>query len=311
MAGQVVVGAVCNSPQFSPAEREEVFKVGGCFGVEGKLFFLMVAQAQVFVGHAQIEQPFVAEVLPVLEPFEVGVRFAEEFQLHLLKFAGTEGKVSGSNLITERFTDLCDTERQLFAGGALNIGKVYKDTLCGFRAQIDLALGILGDTLEGFEHQVELADVGKVGAAAVRAFDAVFLDEVHHLLVAPAVGGFAGEVFNQLVGAMTGLAVLAVHQWVGEAAYMTGCNPDLRVHQDGAVQTDVVWGLLDKAFPPGAFDVVFQLNTQRTVVPCVGKTSVDFGACKDKASAFAQRNDFFHCFFVVVHHKFLLLFIKE
>ena len=92
---------------------------------------------------------------------------------------------------------------------------------------------------------------------------------------------------------------------------MTGCNPDLRVHQDGAVQTDVVWGLLDKAFPPGAFDVVFQLNTQRTVVPCVGKTSVDFGACKDKASAFAQRNDFFHCFFVVVHHKFLLLFIKE
>ena len=110
---------------------------------------------------------------------------------------------------------------------------------------------------------------------------------------------------------MTGLAVLAVHQWVGEAAYMTGCNPDLRVHQDGAVQTDVVWGLLDKAFPPGAFDVVFQLNTQRTVVPCVGKTAVDFGACKDKASAFAQRNDFFHCFFVVVHHKFLLLFIKE
>ena len=81
--------------------------------------------------------------------------------------------------------------------------------------------------------------------------------------------------------------------------------------EDGAVQTDVVWGLLDKAFPPGAFDVVFQLNTQRTVVPCVGKTAVDFGACKDKASAFAQRNDFFHCFFVVVHHKFLLLFIKE
>ena len=81
-----------------------------------KALLFMVAQAQVFVGHAQIKQPFVAEVLPVLEPFKVGVRFAEEFQLHLLKFAGTEGKVSGSDLVTEGSYRPGDTRKAAFCG---------------------------------------------------------------------------------------------------------------------------------------------------------------------------------------------------
>src|SRR5699024_1735364 len=101
-------------------------------------------------------------------------------------------------------------------------------------------------------------------------------------------------------------AVFAVHQRVGEAADMAGSNPDLWVHQDSAVQTDVIWILLNKAFPPGAFDVVFELYAQRTVVPCLGKTAVDFRAGIHKASAFAESNNFFHCFFGVVHLVFLL-----
>ena len=293
-------------PTVRPAEWEQEFKVGGCFGVEGKFFRLMVTQTQVFVGHAQIKQPFVAEVFPVFEPFQVGVWFAEEFQLHLFKFSGTEGKVTWSNFVTEGFTYLADTEWQFFTGSTLNVCKVYKDTLCSFRTQVDLALSIFGYTLEGFEHQVELTDISEVCAAAVWTLDAVFFDEVHHLFVAPTVCGFAGEVFDQFVCTMTGLAVFAVHQWVREAANMAGSNPNFWIHQNCAVQTNVVWILLYKAFPPSAFYVVFELYTQRTVIPCIRKTAVDFRTGKNKTSAFAQRNDFFHCFFSVVHLVFLL-----
>ena len=88
---------------------------------------------------------------------------------------------------------------------------------------------------------------------------------------------------------------------------MAGRNPDLRVHQDGAVQADVVGVLLNKALPPGALDVVFQLHTQRAIVPGVGKTAVNFGTGKNEASAFAQGDDFFHRFLGIVHLESFLL----
>ncbi len=216
---------------------------------------------------------------------------------NLLELSGTEGKVAGGDFVAERFTNLCNAEWEFLSGGTLDICKVDKDALCSFRTQINLALCILGNALEGLEHQVELADIGEVGAAAVRAFDAVFLDEVHHLLVAPAVGGFAGEVLNQLIRTVTGLAVFTVHERVRKSANMTGSDPNLRVHQDGAVQADIVWALLNKAFPPCAFNIVFQLYTKRTIIPGVGETAVDFGTSKNEASALAQSNDFFHGFF--------------
>ena len=53
VTGQVVVGTVCNAPQLAPAEWEQEFKVGGCFGVEGKFFWFVVTQTQIFVGHAR------------------------------------------------------------------------------------------------------------------------------------------------------------------------------------------------------------------------------------------------------------------
>ena len=57
---------------------------------------------------------------------------------------------------------------QLFAGGALDVGEVDKDALRGLGAQVNLVFRVLGDALEGLEHQVELADVGEVLLAAVR-----------------------------------------------------------------------------------------------------------------------------------------------
>ncbi len=95
----------------------------------------------------------------------------------------------------------------------------------------------------------------------------MLLDIGHHLFVGPAVRSFTGHIFDQLVRTMAGLAVLAVHQRVGEAAHMPRCHPHLRIHQDGRIQPDVVGGLLYKLFPPGAFDIVFELNTERAVIP--------------------------------------------
>ena len=132
----------------------------------------MVTQTQVLFLDAQREQPVLAEILPVCKPFQVGSGFAEELAFHLLKLTGTEGKVAGSDLNTRssvRLTNLADAERQLAAGGALNVGKVDKDALCRFGTEVAGAGRILGNADKGLEHQVEFADGGKVMLAADRA----------------------------------------------------------------------------------------------------------------------------------------------
>ena len=288
MLGQVEIGAVGNAPQLAPAKGEHELNIGGGVGIVGKFFLLMIPQPEVFILDTQIQQEVVAVILPVGEPLQIGARLAEELQLHLLELTGAEDEVARGDLVAEGFSDLGDTEGQLPAGGALDVGKVDKDTLGGLRTQIQFALSVLGDTLEGLEHQVKFADIGKVGGTAVRAFDALFFDEIHHLLVAPAVGGHAGLLLDELIGAMAGFAVLAVHQRVGKTAYMAGSHPHLGIHQDGAVQSHVVGGFLDKFLPPCSFDIVFKLHTQGAIVPGVGKAAVDFAARIDKAAAFAQ-----------------------
>ena len=126
----------------------------------------MVAQAQVVVLHVQVQQPVVAEGAPIGEPFQVGAGFAEEFQFHLLELTGTEGEVARGDLVPEALADLADAKGQLFPSGALDVLEVDKDALCSLRTEVDSVLCILGDTLEGLEHQVELTDVGEVMAAA-------------------------------------------------------------------------------------------------------------------------------------------------
>lgn len=108
---EVVICAVRNAPKFTPTEGEFIFEVRRRFGVEAKFFFVVVAEFEIFVFHTEVEQPFVAEVLPVCKPFEVGAGFAEEFELHLFKLADTENEVAGSDLVAETLADLSDAER--------------------------------------------------------------------------------------------------------------------------------------------------------------------------------------------------------
>ncbi len=102
MAGQVVVGAVGDAPQLAPVgEREGVLDIGGGAAVEGQLCRLVVAQAQMLLLDAEAQQPVLAVVLPVLEPFQVGAGLAEELALHLLELAGAEGEVARGDLVAE------------------------------------------------------------------------------------------------------------------------------------------------------------------------------------------------------------------
>ena len=131
---QVVVRAVCDAPQLAPAEGEQELNVGGGLAVEAQLLLLMVTHPQLFFFQSQILQPADAELLPVVKPLQVRIRLAEELQLHLLELSGTEGKVSGSDLVAERFSDLADAEGNFLSGGSLNILEVDKNALSRLRS---------------------------------------------------------------------------------------------------------------------------------------------------------------------------------
>ena len=265
----------------------------------------MVPQPKVFFPDTEAGQPVRTEVLPVSEPFEVGAWLAEEFTFHLLEFPGTEGEVAGSNLVAEGLTHLAHAEGQLLSGGALNVSKVDKDTLRGFRPEIAGAGGILRHADGGFEHQVEFADGGEVVLAADGA-DHIFLlrDEGVHLVEIHRVHVDLGmHVADQLVRAMAGLAAFAVQQRVGEAGHMAGGDPGLGIHDDRRIQPDVGGAFLHEFLPPRALNVVFQFHAERAVVPGVRQSAVDIRPGIYKAPAFAQGDDFVHGFFTVVHGK--------
>ena len=249
-----------------------------------------------------------AEGAPVLEPLQIGAGLAEELQLHLLELPDTEDEVAGGDLVAEGLADLAHTEGQLAPGGALGVDEVGEDALRRLRPQIHRVLGVLGDALEGLEHQVELPDVGEIVLAAGGAGDVVLLDEVLHLLLGEGVDGLgqlhavlAAPILNELVRPEPLLALPAVHQRIGEAGQMAAGHPGLGVHEDGGVLPHVVGVLLNELLPPRLFDVVLQLHAQRTVVPGVGQAPVNFGAGKDEAPIFAQGHDLVHGFFRVFH----------
>ena len=147
----------------------------------------MVAQAEMIFRHTEGEKPVLAERAPISKPFKIRSGLAEEFKLHLLKLADTENKVSGSDFVTERLTYLSDTEGELFTGCTLNIYKVDEYTLCRFGAEVDCVFSIFGNSLECFEHKVELAYVCKVVLAAGGAGNIVFFNEIFHFSLCKSV----------------------------------------------------------------------------------------------------------------------------
>ena len=130
MLGQVVIGSVRDTPQFAPAEGEQELDIGGSLTVEAQFLRRVITKSHLVFLDAKRQQPVTAEASPVLEPLHIGAGLAEELQLHLLELSGTESEVTGCDLITERLTNLSDTERNLLTGSSLYIFKVNENTLC-------------------------------------------------------------------------------------------------------------------------------------------------------------------------------------
>ena len=91
------------------------------------------------------------------------------------------------------------------------------------------------------------------------------------------------------------VALLVLHQGIGEPLYVAGRLPDARVHEDAGVDplNVVAVGHLS---PPRLLDIAQELDPQRPIVPAAIEATVDLRALKDEPLALAQGDDFFHHF---------------
>ena len=101
MLCEVVVCSVSHTPKFAPAKREFVFKVGCSFGIEAKLFRVVVTKPEVILVDVKRIKPITAEASPIIKPLKVSTRLTEKFKLHLLKFSYTEDEFARSNFVSE------------------------------------------------------------------------------------------------------------------------------------------------------------------------------------------------------------------
>ena len=83
----------------------------------------------------------------------------------------------------------------------------------------------------------------------------------------------------------------AFDERIAERSDMAGRDPDLRAHEDPGVEPDDVVALLDHRPPPGALDVVLQLDAERPVVPDRVDAAVDLGRREDEAASLRERDD--------------------
>ena len=113
---------------------------------------------------------------------------------------------------------------------------------------------------------------------------------------------------DYLIVAVPPLRLAAVDHIVVEQIVMAGAFPDLRMHDDRAVQPGHLVGrrgpfLGDQQFvvsdvtmslPPGFADVSLQLHPHRTVVPEAVQAAVNLARLKKKSASLAQRDQLLH-----------------
>ena len=105
----------------------------------------------------------------------------------------------------------------------------------------------------------------------------------------------------------------AIDHWIAKSADMAGGDPDLRVLNDGRIDADDLHraavradgGRDDHILPPAVAQVVFQLDSQRAVIPESVDSAIDFRGCEDKTATFAEGNNVFH--HQIIHSLLLCL----
>ena len=246
MGAQVEVGAVGDALDLRPAPGEAVLDVRGGFGVVGELVWVVWPQAQAVLVDTERGVPAHALPDPRLVPLLVLTGLYEELDLHHLELAGAEYEVAGGDLVTEGLADLRDAEGGPSAGGGDDVVEVYEDTLGGLRPEEGKAAVVLDGSEAGREHLVEVTRLGEIAAAVGAA--ALF-----ELVLAPAH-----------------TALPALDERVREVVGVAAGPPHVGVHQNGGVQADHVVAAPDEVLPPGALDVVLELDAQGSVVPGAG-----------------------------------------
>ena len=197
MVAEVEVGTGVDSLQLLETEREVELDVGRGVGIVGQ--FLVIMETVVLGTHPEADVPFHAVLLPFLEPLHLGARTAEEFHLHLLELSHSEYELSRDDLVSERLSDLGDTERNLHAARLLDVEIFNEYSLCRLRTQVDLVVRLAGVADLGREHQVELTHVGPVLRAGNRIHNVAVKDDLLVLLEVVGLLGCNITVVNLVI----------------------------------------------------------------------------------------------------------------
>src|SRR5262249_989322 len=113
----------------------------------------MLALSNVLRSYAVTLIPCKTLLDPFSMPCFIRARHTEKFDLHLLELTGAERKIARRDLISERLSYLGDSERQFLPRSLKDIVEVDKDSLGGFRPEINFDRRFLHRTERGFEHQ--------------------------------------------------------------------------------------------------------------------------------------------------------------
>jgi hypothetical protein len=189
----------------------------------------------------------------------------EELHLHLFELAIAENKIPHDDFVAKRFPDLRDTERDLFSHRLLDIIEIDKDALCCLRTKIRNRRVVLDRTDARFEQHIELARLG-------------------HRAALPAVR--AGIAF-ELIRAKTMMAILALDQRIGKRVHVTAGLPDAWIHDYRCIYADNIVAVLHHSFPPGALDIVFQFDTERSIIPKTADSAIDLRRLKNESAPLA------------------------
>ena len=150
---------------------------------------------------------------------------------------------------------------------------------------------------------------------AGRTWYLVLFHVCFHLLMAPSVNAVSDInailmciVFDHLIRTETLMAFLTVHQRVAESAQVSACHPGLRIHQDRAIHTYVIWRFLNKLLPPGFLYIVLKLYSKIAVIPCIRKPAIDLRPRVHESSGLCQRYNLLHR--LLNHILFLTFYIS-
>src|SRR5215213_8947605 len=223
MRSQIKISAISDPHQlfplplfFRPLRKITVHDIDGALRVVGQLVLRHLMKRQIFGVDTKPFEPLEIKCYPLINELEMfGIRFDEVFHLHLLKLARAQNKISGRDLVAKRFSNLRDSERNLPAHRGLDIKKVNKDSLRGFRTQIRKRRRIVfvsSSAQRGPEHHVEITFVGEVCRTALRTLDEAASKSSVGVEGRATTLGSLREIPFEFVGAHSALALATIDE---------------------------------------------------------------------------------------------------